>query len=297
MWYSLRDFQEHSEQWKATHIFSLDIHAIDKEIDDYIIIAKTALVDLDGTNIPQILLDQSIVYKRIIPVLRTFQNPNIRDNSRRFFPMISKVLSIETDNFNNHFFTLDKLLELKIEEKIDMFLELSKQADEEKMLTDKFNSCKSQYNEKKIPFSIYPKGNNINDKAYKYYIKDDDLISEYDFVEEKTMELQKILLNPYVDILRDNINIYLQNFYKYLSFLDEYSKVQTYWFKSENYIGMNAQDLLKHFPIDMKKLNNVDNTLKSLGKVRILFNNRFSKIIPTFYPGLSIAPLGKYLKV
>ena len=230
-------------------------------------IAKTAIVDLDGTNIPQILLDQSIIYKRIIPVLKAFQNPNLRENSKRFFPMISKFLEIETDNFNNHLFTLDKLLELKIEEKLDYFIEISKQADEEKMLFDKFNSCKSLYNEKKIPFSIYPRGNNINDKAHKYYIKEDDLNAEYEFVEEKTMELQKILLNPYVDLLRDSINIYLLNFYKYLSFLDEYSKVQTYWFKSENYIGMNAQDLLKHFPIDMKKLNNVDNTLKSLGKV------------------------------
>ena len=184
--------------------------------------------------------------------------------------MISKILSIETHNFDNFSFTLEKVFSLGIEEKVNSYILLSIQADEEKILTEKFSNCKSVYQDKRIPLVIFPRGNNINDKAHKYYIKEEEINNEYDYVDERLMELQKMLLNPYIDILKDNVQLFLQNFYKYLTFLDEYSKLQTYWFKCENYISINAQELLKYFPIEIKKLNNIENSIKSLGKVKLL---------------------------
>ena len=70
LWYCLRDFQEHSEKWKLQHILAINIEELEKELNEYNEIAKISKIDLENTNIPDFLLEQTIKYKEYIPALR-----------------------------------------------------------------------------------------------------------------------------------------------------------------------------------------------------------------------------------
>ena len=58
---------------------------------------------------------------------------------------------------------------------------------------------------------------------------------------------------------------------KYISFIEEYTRLQKYWFTSENYNQFNQSELQKEFQLQIKKLSIIEPQLKNDGIV-LFFN-------------------------
>jgi dynein heavy chain len=275
MWYCLRDFQANTEKWKIQHILSINIENVEKELEEYADIAKIAANDLENTNIPEFLLSQTSTYKELIPALKSFQNPNVQEE--KFRKEISQLLEQEIDFLNDPRTTLESLFNLNIPLHTPKIIEISNRANEEKVLKDKYHAIYKNYMEKKIPLNKYIRGAQQNEKSEKHYIKEEDIEIEYEYIDEKLLELQKMLLNPYCDIVRKDVVALVENYMKYLSFMDEYTRLQKYWFLSENYLQINQSELQKEFPVEIKKLSTIESQLKNSGKVKIIIKIKLVK--------------------
>ena len=58
---------------------------------------------------------------------------------------------------------------------------------------------------------------------------------------------------------------------KYISFIEEYTRLQKCWFTSENYNQFNQSELQKEFQLQIKKLSIIEPQLKNDGIV-LFFN-------------------------
>lgn len=263
LWYSVRDFQDKSELWKNYQVLTLDLNKMENSINSWIEIGRITLIDLESPVVPRGLLENTKYYEMILPILKTFKNENI--NHQKFIDLIKQVLNIEF-NLDDPDFSLDKLMHLPdIYQKTEELNEIGKMADEEKRLITIYNKINDSFQIQKIPLMRYSRQVGDKQLAERFQIQESDLNAEYEFLEEKLMDLKKILLSPYSDIVADKVQILKGSFEKYQMFLNEFSLYQRLVMICENVVFFNVE-FQKDMPNDYKKFNN-ENTMKNLSKV------------------------------
>jgi hypothetical protein len=259
LWYSVREFQDMSKKWEASQVQKIDLTEMKECIKNWAEVGETAKIDLESQNVPVALLDNLKIFKQILPVLKTFQNPNITE---KFVEMIKEELSIGY-NFDYPDFTVRRLIDLSdITEKISEIEEINKNADEENRIRNIYHEVIESYNKHKLPKSKHINQKQQGDKgADRYTISDSDLQAEYEFIEEKLAILKRLILNPYsVDLQKDIVEL-VNNFNKYLNFLDEFSSYQRFITSTEPVVFFNPE-FSKEMANEYKKFNN-ENALKN----------------------------------
>jgi hypothetical protein len=259
LWYSVREFQDMSKKWEASQVQKIDLTEMKKCINNWAEVGETAKIDLESQNVPVALLDNLKIFKQILPVLKTFQNPNITE---KFVEMIKEELCIEY-NFDYPDFTVRRLIDLSdITEKITEIEEINKNADEENRIRNIYQEVIESYNKHKLPKSKHINQKQQGDKgADRYTISDSDLQAEYEFIEEKLAILKRLILNPYsLDLQKDIVEL-VNNFNKYLNFLDEFSSYQRFITSTEPVVFFNPE-FSKEMANEYKKFNN-ENALKN----------------------------------
>jgi len=264
LWYSVREFQDMSKKWENCQVQQVTLSEMEEFINKWSEVGETAKIDLESQNVPNALLDNIKVFKQILPILKTFQNPNI--NEPKFIDMIKKELDVEF-NFDYAEFTVKRLIDIPdVLEKIEEIMEITKMADEENRIQLIYNEVNDSYqNSHKLPRSKYTNTKQQGDKnAERYAISDADFQGEYEYIEEKLIILKKLILNPYSAPLQQKIAQLITNFNKYLNFLDEFCQYQKFINATEPVVFFNPE-FPKDMPNEYKKINN-ENALKNCSK-------------------------------
>ncbi len=264
LWYSVREFQSMSKKWENCQVQQVNLSEMEENILKWSEVGETAKQDLESQNVPNALLDNIKNFKQILPILKTFQNPNINEN--KFIDMIKKELDVEF-NFDYAEFTVKRLIDIPdVLEKIDDIKEITLMADEENRIKQIYEKVLESYLNHKLPRSKYTNSKQQGDKnAERYAISDSDFQAEYEYIEEKLVVLKQLLLNPYSEPLQKNITTLVNNFNKYLNFLDEFCQYQKFINATEPVVFLNPE-FPKDMPNEYKKINN-ENALKNCSKL------------------------------
>lgn len=264
LWYSVREFQDISKKWENLQVQQVNLMEMEEFIKKWSEIGETAKIDLESQNVPNALLENIKVFQQILPVLKTFQNQNISEP--KFVEMIKQLLEVDF-NFDYPDFTVKRLIDIPgVFEKLDEISEITKMADEENRIKLIFNEVYDSYmNSHKLPKSKFTNTKQQGEKNIdRYSITEQDFQAEYEYIEEKLIILKKLILNPYSQPIQKNITSLVNNFNKYLSFLDEFSHYQRFINAIEPVVFLNAEFAKKSS--DFKKFNN-ENALKNCTKL------------------------------
>ena len=124
----------------------------------------------------------------------------------------------------------------------DEIVEINKNADEEYRIRNIYQEVYESYNKHKLPKSKHINQKQQGDKGTdRYSISDSDLQVEYEFIEEKLLILKQLILNPYSTDLQKDIVELVNNFNKYLNFLDEFSSYQRFITSTEPVVFFNPE--------------------------------------------------------
>ena len=263
LWYSVREFQDMSKKWENSQVQQVNLKEMEELIVNWTEVGETSRIDLESQNVPNALLENTKIFKMILPVLKTFQNTNI--NEIKFIELIKNLLNVEY-NFDYTEFTVKRLIDIPdIFEKIDNIMEITKMADEENRIKLIYKEVFESFAGHKLPKSKFTNSKQQGDKGSdRYAISDQDFDLEYEYIEEKLIILKKLILNPYSLIINKEINNLMNNFYKYLFFLEEFCQYQKFIISTEPVVFFNPE-FPKDMPNEFKKFNN-ENVLKNLSK-------------------------------
>ena len=267
MWYSNNEYQEFMKEWEGKQVLAADLDIMTEKVTRWIDVCKVSMIDLDLTNVPHILIENAAALDYILPVLKCIQSPNAR-GVPEYIDQIRECLGIEYQ-LEHPQFTISKVLECDIDDgKREFIIELKIRADEERKLKDLYKGIYDSYMTHKIPTSKYKQTNNIGgDKgADKIYIQKKDEDDEYDYVDDKVFRLKQLLLSPYKAIINDDTKNLIKTFNKYLSFLNDFSFFQKFWFKCDDFFSINLSEFQREFNSEMKRINQNDTHIKNITK-------------------------------
>ena len=131
MWNALHEWGFKIVKWRSTQFALIDVAEISKEVDGYYRISqKSRRLEDQGNFVPEILQSKVEELKNTMPVVINLRDKTLKP---RHWDQIRQVLQTEID-INEPSFTLDSLIELRVNDKKDEIAEIALKANKEEEL-------------------------------------------------------------------------------------------------------------------------------------------------------------------
>ena len=189
-----------------------------EEIESYYKVAlKSKRLQEDGNNVPEVLKEKVEKLKNTMPVI---QNLSDKCLGAVHWEAIEQVLEFPVD-VENPEVTLEKLINMKVDQKKDEIAEIAIRAQKENDLSRQLEHEKIKWRTAELPMTTHSSGAEV----YKLGNLDETLQN----LDDSLVVINSILANRYVEAIRDQASQFQKELLLIQKTLDEWMTCQKQW--------------------------------------------------------------------
>lgn len=252
MWTALYEWSSKIVTWNSTPFKLIDVEQIGKDVDNYYRIAmRSRILEDQGNYVPDLLRSRVEELKNTMPVVVDLRSPALQN---RHWDQIKDVLERDID-ISDTTFTLQSLLDMKVNDKKDEISDIALKAKKEQELERQLNEVIKTW--ESVEFQL--KYNKEKDVHTLTQLEDIIIL-----LEDTQVQISSIITNRFVGPLYDKVDPWQKKFALFSATLDEWMNVQKQWLYLENIF--HSPDIQKQLPIEQKKFSNIDVNFRKLMK-------------------------------
>jgi dynein heavy chain len=252
MWLALYEWSYKITEWTATPFSQIDVDSISKEVDNYFKIAmRSRVLEEQGNFVPEVLRGKVEALKNTMPAVIDLRCPALK---QRHWDQIKDILNFDIDTEDPNF-TLNTLIDMKVNDKKDEISDVALKAKKEQELERQLKEIIDSW--EGIEFQL----NYLKEKDAFILTSLEDIITQ---LEDTHVSLTSIITNRFIGPLYEHVEPWQKKFALFSSTLDEWMNVQKQWLYLETIFA--APDIIKQLPNEHRKFSSIDSNFRNLMK-------------------------------
>lgn len=252
MWTALHEWDFKTAEWYKSQFSQIDVRDISAQVDRYFKVAsRSRVLEEQGNMVPEELMKKVSKLKNTMPVVISLRDPCLKE---RHWAMIFEAIGREIEIYDEKF-TLQTLLNMKVDDKKEQIADIALQAQKEEELLRSLQNVIDSWEE-------------VNFTTNKHKEKDLYMLGDVEEIqtqlEDSNVAITNITSNRFVQPIWETVEPVQKQFVTFQSNLDDWMSVQKQYLYLENIF--HTGDIQKQMPSETKKFDIVDNAYRALMK-------------------------------
>ena len=251
VWLAFQEWSASYNVWRNKHFFSLDAYEIDDVVQKFIKRLNKLGKEVKDWEVFSNLKDRVNQTKRTVPLLLDLRNPAMRERHwNAIMDEIGKTFSTLNEDF-----TLDKILELGLDQHAETISALSVAASKELSIEQGIQSIDTAWKDIEIEIAPY--------KEEKGYWKVKTAEPIFELLEDNQVTLSTMKASKFFKAFEAQVDMWERNLSLIVEIIETLLLVQKQWMYLEN-IFVGTEDIRKQLPKESGVFDTVNTGFKAI---------------------------------
>jgi dynein heavy chain len=251
VWTAVQEWTSTYNGWRTNHFMSLDATEIEDSVQKYVKRLNKMGKEVQEWEVFTVLKDKVNQTKRTIPLLMDLRNPAMRDRHwNQIMDEIGRTFSIQGSDF-----TLDKIIELGLDQHTESISALSVAATKELSIEQGLQAITDAWDELDIDIVPY--------KEEKGYFKIRGTDSIFELLEDNQVTLSTMKASKFFKAFESQVEMWERNLSNVVEVIEALLMVQRQWMYLEN-IFVGTEDIRKQLPKESTVFDQVNVQFKGI---------------------------------